>query len=231
MITIVLTDSISTEIDFVSYSEIKDAEDLARARVHYFRSLGWYQFSTEELFAEACYGISEAICRFNPGLGTVKDTKFTSYAYFWIDKRIQEYIARNKTMLSGNLSELWTNEVPYTQSFDAIAENPDNGGIDHIYGIRDNDDNAEESMIHADVSESIKNLVAELMSMLDPFESTCYRLSFGIGTVSGEPMQPKEIAKSMNTTIEEVLKTIDNVSVKLREQSAALKETYTELYS
>lgn len=227
--TIELTEQLATDIDFVSVKELTDAENLARARVFYFRSIGWYQFSTEELLSTAMAAVSEAICRFNPQLGTVKDTKFTSYAYFWIDKYLKEYITRNKTMLSGSLNEHWNNEIPYTQSYDAMQSDSDSPGIDHIQGIRDNEETAEEKMISDDNKLRIHELVQTMLSTLDPVKSTCYKLSFGIGTISGEPMQPREIAKSLCMPIDEVLNVLDEITISLKQK--AHEPQYMKMYN
>lgn len=224
-----ISEKLETNVDFISSQELQDAKNLAKARVHYFKSLGWLQFSNEELLSEAYSGISEAMCRFNPDKGTVKQTKFTSYAYFWIDKKIQEYIARYKTMLSGNLSEHWRNEIPYTMSIDMMVTSEDSGGIDHIFGLRDNDMTIEEKIENDEKTSRIKELLNVILEELEPMESTCFQLLNGIGTISGEPMSIKEISKSVELPAAVVISIIENTKHKLHNISAKFVNIYKEI--
>jgi RNA polymerase sigma factor (sigma-70 family) len=227
--TLNITETISTTVDFISNDELIDAQNLAKSRVYYFKSLGWLQFTNDELIAEAYAGITESILRFNPDKGSVKNTKFTSYAYFWIDKKIKEYIARNKSLLSGNLSECWRGDVPYTTSIDSYGEKDDSAGIDHLGFIADESETIDVVLIRKERQQKCKDLFSKLMENLAPMESLCYQLINGIGTISGKPMTIREIAESIEVSVGTVHSYISSANHKISINSNSYRVEYMEM--
>ena len=61
---------------FVTETELKDAMNMASARATHYQQIGWTMFTKEELKGAANEGIAEALIRFEPSRGGVKDTKF-----------------------------------------------------------------------------------------------------------------------------------------------------------
>lgn len=231
-VTINYNHAVTTPYDFVTRMELQDADNIAKARVNYFRQVGWTQFTPEELLSEARLGISIAIVRFNPARGSVKDTKFTSYAYFWINKYIQEYIARNKSMLSGTLAECWRDEMPYTSSYDQFAADSDTAGLDHMKSLRDISDNIDEQLDKVAIQSRCKRMFGMVMQMLDPMESLVFKLNNGIGTISGEPMQIREIARSTEISAARVEDILNSVREKLHTigENQELRKQFSNIY-
>lgn len=206
----------------VSDRDLRDTMNLAKARVYHYQSIGWTCFSKAELLSAAYEGIAEAIIRFEPAKGTVKDTKFSSYAYFWIEKYLKEFITKNKTMLSGTNFELWTGQVPYTNSIDAYDDSAnDSVGSDHKdwLGAGVEASGLVESMQY---SKALQDLLAKIFLELEPIERLVIQLSLGIGTVNKEPLSHRQIAKSCNLTKMTVEQILSNAMQKLQ----AVKEQY-----
>ncbi len=74
------------------------------------------KFTMEELFQEGMLGVFEALKRFNPE----KNTKFTTYATFWIKKYIMMYVENNtenyrlkNNILEQNIVGTSINKVDY----------------------------------------------------------------------------------------------------------------------
>lgn len=219
-----------TEQPIITEKDMADAINLCEATVTKYQQLGWTQFTRDELISAGYEGICEATVLFDPNKGTVKRTKFTSYAYFWIRKYIQEYIAKNKTMASGSISECYRGDVGYTQSIDAYATNPDTGGIDHLGYLACDSENIEEILSNQCLEQERKDLLAEMFSELSFEQSLVYKLYNGIGTVDGEPMTIREIASAMECSIGKVHGLIKSVTEELPSLQAKYAERFANIY-
>lgn len=202
--------------------DLRDAMNMAKARVRHYQQTGWTMFAFNELLGAANEGIAEALCRFEPTKGTVKDTKFTSYAYFWIEKYLKEYITKNKTLLAGTNAELWTGQVPYTTSIDAYDDkDSDEAGSDHKDWLGTNV-SASALIESSEHTEAIQQLLSKVMLELDASERLVLQLSLGIGTVNKEQLDVKSIAKSCNMTKPAVQALLASAMSKLQ----ALRDKY-----
>jgi RNA polymerase sigma factor (sigma-70 family) len=212
---------------FVTDQDLKDAMNLASARAYHYQQVGWTMFTREELKSAALEGIAEAIIRFEPTRGSVKDTKFTSYAYFWIEKYLKEYITNNKSMLSASNCEKWQGKVPYVNSYDAYDANDNDGaGSDHKdwlgAGII-----ASDAMEANERSIACNDLLTSMLLKLDHIERLCMQLSLGIGTLYGKQMEVKQIAKALRISKVQVRLILGNAQNKLK----AYKEEYAKQYN
>jgi hypothetical protein len=138
-----------------------------------------------------------------PEAGTVKDTKFTSFAYPWINKYIREHITRNKTMVSGGLAALYNNEAGFTISVDAFDDRgSDQAGSDHKWWLADTSCNVHEAIESKERMHDIKTLVREICSDLDITERTAIYLHFGIDTINGVHNDICRVAKMLEISHE-----------------------------
>lgn len=212
---------------FVTDTELQDAMNMASARATHYQQIGWTMFTKEELKGAANEGIAEALIRFEPSRGGVKDTKFTSYAYFWIEKYLKEYITNNKSMLSASSAEKWQKQVPYVNSFDAYDDKGnDNAGSDHKdwlgAGIV-----ASDAMEAHERHDACSNLLTTMLLQLEQQERLCMQLSLGIGTLYGKAMEVRQIAKAMNISKVQVRMILTAAQQKL----VAIKKTYADMYN
>ena len=212
----------------VSMQDLDDTMNLAKARVFHYQQQGWTMFSKDELLGAAYEGISEAIIRFDPDKGTVKQTKFSSYAYFWIDKYIMEYITSNKSILAGTAADKWTGKLPYAASIEALDDKASNKmGQDHYawLGFTDQqyDIDSKEAMA------GMKNLFIKLFKELEPQERLCMQLSIGIGTVDGRPLQIYEIARMTRLRRVDVHALMASAMQKLQASSKKYEADYAEI--
>jgi DNA-directed RNA polymerase sigma subunit (sigma70/sigma32) len=222
----------SCSVSLVSQVEINEAMSLARARVRYYMSIGWSQFSFDDLASAAYLGIAEAARRYLPEAGTVKDTKFTSHAYPWINKYIREYITNNKTIVSAGLGALYNNEAGFTISVDAFDDrNYDNAGSDHKGWLADDANNALEHIEHDERQVSIKCIVREMCHDLSELERTAIFLRFGIDTVGGIANDINKVAKLLDITIDYANEILANAFSKLSTVSNKYSKEFSELYA
>lgn len=231
MITIDCNEELSTPIDYVTKQELRDAQNLAKARVYFYRHTGWMQFSANELLSAAYEGISCAIVRYDRHKGSVKETKFTSFAYFWINKKIREYISVYKTMLSGKLTDHVNQRVPYTSSFESIMALTDIDDYDHNSFMTDDNSETDTEIVQSELNDELHSIYVKLLSKLQPFEALCIQLLNGIGTVSGNSMTIREIARATETTAAVVQTNIDSAIAKLKSDSAQLWREYQQCLS
>jgi RNA polymerase sigma factor (sigma-70 family) len=203
--------------DNITSADLKEAMNIAKARAYHYQSIGWTMFSREELVSAANEGICEAMVRFEPTKGTVKDTKFTSYAYFWIEKYLKEYITKNKTMLNGTGGELWSGQVPYTRSIDALdCSDSNTAGSDHKDWLGTNV--LPSSSIEAsERSKNVSNLIAKIFMELDSLDRLCIQLHLGIGTIDSMPLSIRAIARQTCMTRTIVEQRLANAYAKMQE--------------
>jgi RNA polymerase sigma factor (sigma-70 family) len=212
----------------VSMQDIDDTMNLAKARVFHYQQQGWTMFSKDELLSAAYEGISEAIIRFDPNKGSVKQTKFSSYAYFWIEKYIMEYITNNKSTLSGTAAEKWSGRLPYAESIEALDDRQSNRmGQDHYAWLGFTDQRY--SIDSKEAIEGMKNLFTKLFKELEPQERLCMQLSIGIGTISGAPMRVTEIARMTRMKTIEVTEILQVAMSKLQASSKKYERDYAEI--
>ena len=195
----------------ITAADYNNAMNMARAMAVQLRNKGWTRFTVKELMDAGFEGIAEAAVRFEPTKGTVRLTKFTSYAYFWIRKMQQEYIARNKSMLSGSLGECYMGLVPYTDSIDAMDDKSDSDHVrsGHCFGLT-SDTFSYLDTVDTETLRQRRDLLAAMFARLPELERTAYMLSNGIGTVTGENMTVREIAAAMEISIGRVSFLVNN---------------------
>jgi RNA polymerase sigma factor (sigma-70 family) len=213
-------------------NELQDALSLARARVTYYRGIGWNKAPFEDMLSAAYQGISEARIRFQPETGSVKDTKFTSYAYPWINKYIREFITKTKTMISGGMSALYTNQVGYAVSIDSYDDNGhDSSGSDHKMWLSDQSETAFEKLQNTERNTEMLDLIDVLCKDLDDSERSVLLLSFGIGTISNEQYDNRRIAKMLDLSINDVDHFKHSALCKLQSCQAKYKNAFISIYS
>lgn len=176
----------------VSNEELMNAMSYAKARVWAHLSNGsWQMINRSDLLSAAYEGVTEALHRFEPKRGGVQETKFTSYAHFWIEKYIKEFIARNRTIVSSSLSDSFRGLTPYAYSID--IQDDDAPSQDHQIGLKqDCVDLVEQSECNQAKSKLVKLFLKKLDS---DFDRTCLQLHFGIQTIDNKAKNIKEIAK------------------------------------
>lgn len=207
----------------------QNAMNMARAMAVQLRNKGWTRFTVKELADAGYEGIAEAANRFEPTKGTVRLTKFTSYAYFWIRKMQQEYIARNKSMLSGSLSECYAGMVPYTDSIDAMDDEEHDGiGSDHC-GCLTSDTDIWQDMVDAEALRRRRDLLSSMFAKLPELERTAYLLSNGIGTVTGESMTTRQIATAMEISTGHVSALVNNAKRLLSDMKLEFEQAYDSI--
>lgn len=214
---------------YVTETDLQNAINMAKARVYHYQQIGWTMFSRADLLSAANEGIAEALVRFEPSKGSIKDTKFTSYAYFWIEKYIKEYITHNKTMLTGTAFELWTGAVPYTISIDAY-DDPDRDEVssDHKDWLGTSvsaSANIEASQRQRDM----QALLSQMLMHLEPAERLVMQLSIGIGTVFHKPMTIPEIAKATKQTKKVVEQLMQAATSKMQAAKSKYKRQYANM--
>lgn len=211
---------------YITPMDLQDTMSLARARaVHYQRS-GWHMFEINELISAAYEGIAEATIRFNPSKGTVKDTKFSSYAYFWIEKYLKAFITVNKTMVKGTAHELYTGQVGYTSSIDAYDDTAfDGSGSDHKFWLADASQ-ASDKIEQAETDIARHNILMRMLKHLDRLDRTVLCLSLGIGTVDREPLSVKDIAIAMHMTKPKVEAVLSKANAELARISVQFTAAY-----
>lgn len=211
-------------------SDWTNAMNMARAMAVQLRNKGWTTFTVKELADAGFEGIAEAAHRFEPTKGTVKLTKFTSYAFFWIRKMQQEYIAKNKSMLSGTMAECYGGLVPYTASIDAMDDksNDDHAGSDHCIGLT-SDIDIWQDMVDAETTRQRRDLLSTMFARLPELERTAYLLSNGIGTVTGENMTVRQIAAAMQISIGHVSALVNNAKSLLNNMKAEFQIAYDDI--
>lgn len=187
----------------VTEKDYTDAINLCKARAYHYQSIGWTQFAREDLISAGYEGICIAAQRFDPSKGTVKATKFTSYAYFWIEKYIREFIAKNKSIVSGSLSDCWCGRVPYAQSIDQYTNDNDSAGPDHNAWLSDHS-NACSTIEQNELRQQQADLLAEMFSELHEIERTVLMLRMGIGTIDSQPLTIRDLAEAMDMSIGKV---------------------------
>lgn len=215
---------------YVTENELQDAMRMAQARVYHYQQIGWTMFSKTDLLSAAYEGIAEALIRFEPAKGTVKETKFTSYAYFWIEKYLKEFITKNKTMLTGSSAELWTGEVPYTMSIDVYdSDDRDGIGSDHKDWL--GTDVLASSYIEAtEHANQIHELLATMFLELEPMQRLVIQLSIGIGTVAREPLTLREIARSTHLTLKVVEELLQQAHAKMEQIRPKYEKQFADIY-
>lgn len=210
----------------IGQDDLDNAMRMAQVKAVDFFKKGWgEQFSIEELISSAQMGVCEAMLRFNPTKGTIKHTKFTSYAFFWIRKYLQEYVTQHKTILSGTMGEKYEGLVPGTQSIDALNDKENDGpGQDHMSFMTSNVDIFED-FVEQEQRTQRKILFKQMIAELEPNEMLAYCLRYGIDTVTGLPMRDREIAKAMGIKVADAKALADKADERmhgeLREKYAA----------
>lgn len=216
--------------EHVTSQDLKDTMNLAKARAYHYQSIGWTMFSREELISAAYEGVSEALIRFQPDKGTVKDTKLSSYAYFWIEKYLKEYITKNKTILNGSTVEMWTGQVPYTNSIDALDTGADDQmGSDHKDWLA-TDEDAASNIDKQERNQDINDLLATIFLELEPKERLVIQLSLGIGTIQHIQLTNREIARQTNMRVYEVDEILARAYQKVYESKQKYAEQFEELF-
>lgn len=186
---------------YINENDITDARNMAKAMSYEFLSSGWNRVCTaDDLISAAYEGIAEAIVKFDPNKGTVKQTKFTSYAYFWIRKYLQMYVTKAKTLLSGSMSDAYRGLIPTSTSIDAIGTSYDEAGADHNGWLADGDE-ADTAITAGERNLECLELLHAMLAELPDFERTTYALSVGLGTLSGQAMTPRQMAHAMDCTV------------------------------
>lgn len=227
--SVTLEKQTSCTADFISPKEYNDAIGIVKARVHYYRNAGWLQFSTDDLCSAGYNGIVEASIRFNPSKGTVRETKFTSYAYFWINKCIQEYIARNKSMLSGTLADCYRGSVDDTISIDQYTDAENSGGQDHLGFIAVTDDDVVETMTKPYLQQKTKALVDTMLMELPDQLRLVWSLAHGLGTVNGDGLDIRGIAKALECTKQYAENLLNEARTAMASISAKYQAEYQEI--
>jgi len=214
----------------ITPADYNNAMHMARAMAVQLRNKGWTKFTVKELQDAGFEGIAEAAVRFEPTKGTVRLTKFTSYAYFWIRKMQQEYIAKNKSILSGSMTECYLGMVPYTDSIDAMDDNSesDHAGSDHCAGLV-SDTDIYQDMIDSETLRQRRDLLASMFARLPELERTAYMLSNGIGTVNGTNMTVREIAAAMDISIGRVSFLVNNAKALIQAMRNDFEATYNDI--
>lgn len=211
----------------ITEQDYKDARQIAKTRAFHYIQCGWTQFQMDELLSAAYEGVCEAAVRFDPYKGNLKDTKFTSYAYFWIEKYIKEYIASNKSVVSGSLSDCWTGKVPYAMSIDAYdTGDTDQAGSDHKDWLG-TCDSIEDAMSNSETTAEKLDMLSELLLKLEPLERLVIQLSVGIGTLNGQAMTVRQIAHAIEHKPIDTQNILDSAYAKLM----SYKEDYAEAYA
>lgn len=214
---------------YVTEADLRNAINMAKARVFHYQQIGWTMFSKDDLLSAANEGIAEALVRFEPSKGSVKETKFTSYAYFWIEKYLKEYITHNKTLLAGTSFELWTGAVPYAMSIDAYDDpDRDDASSDHKDWLGTSV-SASANIEAIQRQKDINALLGQLFMHLEPAERLVMQLSLGIGTVYHEPMTIPEIAKATKQTKAAVELLMHNATMKMQDAKTKYKRRYANM--
>lgn len=216
------TDKARKVIDarLVTAEDYENAMHMGRALAKRLRDMGWQRFSMNDLIGAANEGIAEAALRFEPTKGRVQLTKFTSYAYFWIRKKLLQYVTVNKTLLSAKEYEHACGYVPSTLYLDKFDDdNNDGPGTDHMGFLVSNED-FYQTLITNEARLASQNLLASMLARLPEKERTAYMLSVGLGTVMGEGLTVRQIAHAMNISIGKVSFLVNNAKRLLNELKA-----------
>jgi RNA polymerase sigma factor (sigma-70 family) len=217
------------KVAIVNEQEISDAMNYAKAKVHSYMKSWHSKFSKQELESAAFEGIAEAIQRFEPKNGSVQDTKFTSYAHFWIEKYIKTYIANNKTILSGSLHDLWVGSVPYAYSID--DNNDDGPSSDCTAMVKDKSEknSADFVLIKSETDAGTQELLNRILSRLSGLDKIVVQLHFGIDTIDDKSMTIKEIAKNLGISSAKAQGHLDSAMTNLSDCKQELMQLYLEM--
>jgi RNA polymerase primary sigma factor len=170
----------------------------------------------DDLIQEGNLGLIEAAQRYAPG----HDTKFLTYAKFWIRKRLNLALCDH-----GRTVRLPVNQE-YQIYKDKIAGenvNLSNVRIDSKVG-EDRDVNLGDLILHEDFNDPFENQTQDralkvLLNTLKPMERRIVELFYGLGGEEG--LSTKEVADTVGKTAAEVNRALKVARAKMRRKVSA----------